>query len=762
MTPTQYQKNQTIITEGQSLTHLYLIAKGSVKVSFPGGSYVLGKGDIIGICEVTSDIHLFQYTTLEDTVVAGYSCSGIDSLESLFQAQPDITGLFCLSAIKQINFLLNRYNTMVFEYSALYHSCKEDYGFYETLCRQHMISPRNLPLLEEFEPLADEQPIDNWVISYYDGIHHLLNTGGAKTLAKSCAVAVGLICKTALDAITFTEACRDLCEYRNAYLQLYLNEKEEDLFTLYTALYFKISAEHSDRDSLYSAIRRLILEIRSADYPSPEYAAKRIGDFTRKVEAQGPVDKNATASKSDSAETSAGFMDHLTGSLDTILTYSEISHETAVTFKEAVFAYRELADPFSTEGSASALRKKITDIFYTIYEAIFMKSLKDEELPIPVKLFLYFGYVDETLAGSQNLGPLYTLADSMEENLCPGVYTLYHWLLAVYNGEKEPSRNQYDEDYNDHVHSLRASKKVTDLQAKQLLTDQTKKVMYELKNMFPVVNKMTCGRISTYCPIFAEHQVMKSLTSCYVSSKAIMQALEQIRKLDFSAFYRETLYTNDSCGIPREFIHVEYLPDFILMPNIGSRGVMWQEIEGKKRTTPSRMMLSIFQLEDISNILVRLTGEYRWEMCKRIQGPRWNDIGERSLTSEYFDYVQFYRKNHELSVEAKEKVKNSLQKARNNFKEMFIMDYMTWILHEGGGSPRMNKIARQIIFTYCPFSTATRQTLASNPIYKELFDRYDIQLKKRIHHMEMVVQKVRNSGQKVPEEIENEQKYILL
>ena len=54
------------------------------------------------------------------------------------------------------------------------------------------------------------------------------------------------------------------------------------------------------------------------------------------------------------------------------------------------------------------------------------------------------------------------------------------------------------------------------------------------------------------------------------------------------------------------------------------RGVMWQEIEGRKRTTPSRMMLSLFQMEDLNNILVRLTGEYRWEMCKRIQGARWN------------------------------------------------------------------------------------------------------------------------------------------
>ena len=40
---------------------------------------------------------------------------------------------------------------------------------------------------------------------------------------------------------------------------------------------------------------------------------------------------------------------------------------------------------------------------------------------------------------------------------------------------------------------------------------------------------------------------------------------------------------------------------------------------------------------------------------------RWNDITEPSLTSEYCDYIQFYRKNHDLSAEAKEKIKNALK-----------------------------------------------------------------------------------------------------
>lgn len=34
----------------------------------------------------------------------------------------------------------------------------------------------------------------------------------------------------------------------------------------------------------------------------------------------------------------------------------------------------------------------------------------------------------------------------------------------------------------------------------------------------------------------------------------------------------------------KEFINEEVLPDIILMPNIGTRGAMWQEIEGNAGT----------------------------------------------------------------------------------------------------------------------------------------------------------------------------------
>ena len=302
--------------------------------------------------------------------------------------------------------------------------------------------------------------------------------------------------------------------------------------------------------------------------------------------------------------------------------------------------------------------------------------------------------------------------------------------------------------------------KITAAEEAAMQNDREKMVLFELNNMFPTVNKITFGRIVNFCPIFSEHNILKDLDVSLVSVEKVEEAFKMIRSFDFSAYYREIIYTNPDVGIGKESVSVEVLPDLILMPNVGIRGVAWQEIEGRKRTTPARMMVSIFQMEDLTNILVRLTGDFRWEMCKRVQGARWNDVSEASLTSEYFDYIQFYKKNRDLSADAKDTIKLSMQKAKNSFKEMFIRDYEAWVLYEGAGSPRLNKVSRTILFTYCPFAKDIRNRLKANPLYKEMMDRYDIKLSQKIHHYNNLFQKLNNTGTPIPEELQNQRAFL--
>ncbi len=535
-----------------------------------------------------------------------------------------------------------------------------------------------------------------------------------------------------------------------------MNTDFDDFFELFTSLYNKLDSTSPDALTLFGDIKHMISLLQNTNHLNSDFFTIRTSDFNRQASSL-----EATTATDDTLSVNAAkYKLELSNSLSTILTYSDVDQETAKAFTNCVQAYKNLSDKNQTDAAATAIYHKATELFNLIYQKVFERSLELPGLSMPVKLFLYFGFVDEELAGDENCAYLSSLADSMEENKVSGIFTLYSWLQSIYQGEREPSRNQFEVDYKEYVHSLKVAQKITEAQERVMMADQFKKVGYELENMFPIVNKITHGQLSTFCPFFSSHRIIRPLNTCYVSPLVIKKVLEKISDLDYTAFYRETIYTNEALNIPREFIHVEYLPNFILMPNIGSRSVMWQEIEGRKRTTPARMMLSIFSLEDVESSILHLVGEYRWEICKRVQGPRWNDVTDRSLTSEYFDYVQYFRKNSELSADAKEKIKNALKKSKNSFREMFVRDYMTWVTFESAGSPRLNKIARGILFTYCPFRKEVRASLASNPLYKELSDKYEFKAKQHLHRYQLIEQKLKNSNTPLPSELKKEIKYI--
>ena len=373
-----------------------------------------------------------------------------------------------------------------------------------------------------------------------------------------------------------------------------------------------------------------------------------------------------------------------------------------------------------------------------------------------IKMFLNFGYVDLVLAGQENADYLYSIADSLKGNAALGVYTLREWMVAIYNGTKEPSRNEFDMDYTAFIHEMKTSGKIDAKEEARLMHDLDGKLRFEIESIVPVVNRVTSGRITTFCPLFSDNNVQKHLDIALITPEQFRGTLGSLLTVDFSAFYRETTYTNPELGIQREVINIEVMPEIILMPNIGSRSIMWQEIEGMKRATPARMFMPMFLQVDMKNLVIRLMAEFRWEMCKRVQGPRWNDFTEPSLTAEYYDYLQFYKNNRDLSVEMKTSIKTELTSARNNYKSVFVHNYTDWVLYESNGSARLNKIARRILCSYAPFPMEMRQKLAQNPQYAEALKLFNIKYQKRVQSIARIIDKISKSGKKVPVELSGE------
>ena len=748
----EYPAGTILVQSEQAINTLHVIAKGTVRATYPGGEFYLYKGDVIGACELFFDSHFITYQTDEPSSVASYPFS-VSQLSGILRANADMANRIVVSMFKQFQEILDQYELARFDCDNFYHYLMDSYKGYLSFCTKHGISARALPGLETLSALVLEEDIAGWLGGYYAQFRKLVTETSVKN--QDPDFLQGLLLKASQDVYGVISVCRVLYDYKSEITNLLMSENRLDFFDLYASLLYKIGSHADDSTTLIAALSTMMIQLESQPSIDKNMYKERVAEYRERLNSLDEYTETS-ADEDTKPEDVADIRD----SMNMILSYAKADEETASAFRNAMDQYSKLTDKNNSDDASRRLRLTITKLFYQIYEKAFLRSLHDIEVPKVLKMFFNFGYVDENLAGLDNAAYLYSIVDKLPSDPTRKVYTLYQWLHAIYEGKKTPSRNEFDTDYQAYVHELKITGKISAAEEVSMLKDREKQVIFELQNMFQSVNKITFGRISSFCPVFSDHNILKELDNSLVSAEKVAQAFHQIRSVDFSAYYRDMIYTNPKLGIGKEYISVEILPDIILMPNVGVRGVMWQEIEGRKRTTPSRMMLSIFQMEDLINILVRLTGDFRWEMCKRVQGARWNDISEASLTSEYFDYIQFYKKNRDLSPDAKDKIKLNMQKAKNSFKEMFIRDYESWILFEGAGSPRLNKIARAILFSYCPFSKEIRDKLKMNPLYKDTMDRYDIKLAQKIHHYDNLFQKLKNIGAEIPPEIQGQRDYL--
>ena len=542
-------------------------------------------------------------------------------------------------------------------------------------------------------------------------------------------------------------------------MNYYFLEEEGGLFYKLLEVFNRFLADANIKNNFLNKMNIIVYE--AAKFPmNPTnklaYKIQECSEAIKSLRTNMVSNENLTENS-----TEPDIREELYESLDTILDFADIAGSERRLFRININKLNSLSDKNAIDDETMALKREITAEFYQIYSEVFFKSLKKEITPA-VRMFLYFGYIDENLAGREYTKLLYKLSEELKDNVPEdtGVYTFYDWLLAIYRGDKKPCRNEFDVDFSDYVRELKNTKKITPAEADRMLEDGEAKVCYELDNIFKTANKITFGRVSTFCPVFCEENILKDLKECVVKSGSVRRKLNAVKNVDYSAFYRETLALGDGDIMSREHIHVEKLPDFVLMPNAGVRGIMWQEIEGKVRTTPSRMFISILHMEDLQNTIIRMTGEFRWELCKRVQGVRWNDVTDPSLTSLYCDYVQFYRKNNLLSPEMKEKVKLSLQRCRNSFKEMFVQDYITYILYEGNGSPRLNKVARQILFEFCPPDAKGIERLSKNPTYMELIKQMQFKQEQKLQRYEGLERKLLKETGSIPLSLKNEIDFV--
>ena len=689
----------TIIYEGMkdSVASLDIIAKGMVRAVGEYCTIDLTAGSIIGIGEFPGDEYIFTYEAAEDTSLYSYPYESEASLVSLFKTNPKLLGTLVSASVRFAKNMQSAVlDTMEFartEYSRLMKALEE----YPSIAVSAGINPRSFKEVHELKAPEMLDRAKGWHRDFVEDLY--ANESKFRSSFYSIpSIGLGIGLTVNLYALESRDFMSEVMDYMSNF-----NRSTKDFRN-----HFILTKE--------------------------------------KAEALSRTDSGALTENSDVS---------IRNCLDAINTFAAPDKGLMNLFTSMLGEFINYPDRYGSDEYIRKLRRDLSGKFYELYLAVFLKASDAEwkDIPIGIRMFLLFGYVDEGLAGMDNTVKLAAIAGSFDPEKDNRILTIFEWLKLIYKGKVMPSKNEFDLDYPAYLKELRKSGHITAADEKQLLNSFTDRLRFEIKNIFIIGNRVTFGHITTFVPVFDKENIIRPLDQCYLDASIINKQIDDIRAIDYTAFCRQGVFSMPEAGINSFYTTDEVLPYVILMPNVGTRASLWQDIDSKKRNTPARMIISIFHTETIEDTMIRLVGEFRWEMCKTEQGVHWNDVTDPSLTSLYCDYLQFYRKNSALSVEIRDKISAALKNNANNFKKVFISDYFTYIKYESQYALRLNKVSRNILFTFCPFSKEILRSMSDNPQYSQLISKYETDIKQKQKTLSNLCTKIEKAGLGIPEKI---------
>lgn len=767
-TVSQVVKGTTLFNRNGTIENICMILKGRVIAKSKGAFTVLTPGCFIGINDVYIGQYLTDYIAVDDLAIYAFGVDGVENdgakiIDKILEVNNDYGGLMVYSLCNYLKNIIDIKLNLSSLTMSLYSFIKSHYKNYIEIGKEAGVITTTMPQVEELYLYESEYSVDNKKLQYY-----LESSKIPVDIQKNYFSYTNYMVSWHIEEISAliaeaTNECMELAEYIEDAAYVLMNDGEQSLFKNEVLLAMKLNKAGNKNEFLMEEIDKTIDQINAVDKIFNEKVGRSLQINREKMEQLYYVlisgeDELLIHNKENKLVDSTVFLKELEGSLQKILRYSTLDREDLVAFTKNIEDFISASDRLSVDDAMRAMKRGISKMFYALYENIFLLSYGKSSIPKAVELFLNYGFVDERLLTEEQLLSLCQI-DSIQEESRFHIYSMREWLTLIYEGKKEPSKTEFDLDYNETLRIAKKRGEIREDDEQRLSTSLEEKLKFEIKNMFLYNNRIVNGQLSTFVPILYKDMFLNSLERSYLTKQRVEETLNKIIAIDYSAFCREVLYYDKAKRIEREYIIKEVFPDIILFPTVGTNGSMWQEITGKKRDTEGRFMFPNFFETNFDDVMIRVVGRFRWELCRSIQGTSWNNIKEKSLTSEYMDYIQFYRKNSELSEERKEKLKSQIQRNRNNSREIFASDYEAWIKGEAIGALKLNKYVRELLATYCPFSKQIRDKIRTQPLFEEAMARYNRNKLKKVHELELRYHALQKEDIELTEELINTMKF---
>lgn len=753
------KKNEIIFMQGEQVKQVGIVLSGKVLMENEWFKLVRPQGSFLALNDLNQEEYSGTYTAMEDSVVYALPVIGQEPLRDIINKNADYRAIMIASQYKYVTAIARIRQDLYDRVSRLYTFAKRSYENYESACLNAGMSViefdelRELPMYEKIEAVGEDK------LGYYAAAAKI-PLGANKLYFSYSEEMVDYQVMEVLELVdTFKEDIVAMVEYLKDLLSLIAHRDNHNLLeyacvqgqemrkggNVSEDMQELLSDIVNEVDFQYTALKKQIKNVAQIDIDAMR---ARVSDVITKemteTEKKSKEEKEATIKRDVLS---------LKGSMEQVIKYGGLDEETAEKLRTNVEHLVKAPDRLSVEDDVKKAKKTITPIVFELYLACFRKMYSENRgIPKAVELFLNFGMLDERLLEQEQLEFLCGIDIAEDDGPCH-VFTMVEWLTAIQEGRREASKSEFDEDYIENLRTLKKQGEITEEQMKKLANDMDRRVEYEVRNMMMSNMRVAYGQPTAYMPILYKEAIYGYLDKILVTKKAINESVIRLMKIDYSAFYREVIYSNNDLKIINETTMKNVYPDIILFPLFGINASMWQEVGGKSKSTPGRFAFPMLTNTNIDDMMVKMFGRFRWELCRNIQGMQWNDIKVKSLTSEYMDYIQFYRKNRELSEEWREKVKLQIQKGRNNSREIFLMDYEAWVKNESNGSMKLNKVSRELLATYCPFEKSLRTKLNGQRAYELAQARHGRNCQKKTQEFELKIKAMQKETDNIPKEI---------
>ena len=764
----QVIKDTIIYEQGDEISSVSLVVKGRIRMSAEGTNIVVGSGNFLGLCDLVGDKYGITYTAETNAVIYAFPKMRLSkAVRSLVKANKDYAGLMVASFSRIIRELSITYEKITAMADKLYEFLLSGRTRYTEIAKEAGIKADNIRSIDDIEEY-EQGDVDIDKIMYYRACCEIAPDIQKAYFGASSAISVYHV----LEQVKLVNAIIAECGRGTEYLKLLSKPLVKEERSLYMQVFQlantvqHIGGESGNVMSLFDDIIDYINTLENLMLDKAGVDLEIDHEFMEETyfSLLNSDVKNDDGNDADIALTEMEYQDisQLNNSLSFILDYSEIEREEALDFEQYITDFDKLRDKFLTDDDTRTLRRNITKMYYKIYKKVFLKDYKSSEsTPVIIDLFLRYGFISEKLLSEELLEQLLSIDRHDVGNASCMVYDMKQWLTEIIEGRKEPSKSEFDLDYAESLRDRKRTGALTEQQVNAMADDRNAKFEFEVDNMFKANHRILYGQVSAFVPFLFTDGCASSLLKTFMSGDRINAAVHRLLQIDYSAFYREGLYKGEAEGIKKEYIVEEVFPDFILFPIAGSNPIMWQEISGRRRNSKGRFLLPAFLDTDIDAAMVKLFGRFRWELCRTIQGTAWNNIQVKSLTSEYSDFIQFYKKNRELSEDKKDKLKMQIQKCRNNTREVFVVDYENWIKHEAHGGIVLSKPVREIMATYCPFAKDLRDSVEEQPLFRDAMARYNREKGKKTKEYDLKFRVWDKDKVDVPKEIVKTRDYYV-